>query len=170
MLTVRQRYACIRTTGDRRRDARHDFERNAVRPQELYFLATAAEDERIAALQAHDPPAGLSLFEHDFVDAALPDRMPARLLADADAIGVAARKPEHLGRHEAVVQITSACCNARSALRVSRPASPGPAPTSITEPRCGAFASARVRSSSRSAASKPRERTSPATGPRKARS
>ena len=104
MLTVRQRYACIRATGDRRGDAGHDFERDALRPQELYFLAAAAEDERIAALQAHDPPAGLSLFEHDFVDATLPDRMPARLLADADAIGVATRESEHFGRDEAVVQ------------------------------------------------------------------
>ena len=37
-------------------------------------------------------------------------------------------------------RITSASCRARSAFRVSRPASPGPAPTSTTLPRRGASA------------------------------
>ena len=39
----------------------------------IQLLAAAAEHERIAALQAHDVPAGASVFQHQRVDAILRD-------------------------------------------------------------------------------------------------
>ena len=72
--------------------------------EELEFLAAAPEDERIAALEPHDTATEARMLEHELVDALLRRGMTARLLADADARGIAARECEHLLRHEAVVQ------------------------------------------------------------------
>ena len=101
---MRERHACICAAGDRRGDAGHDIERNAMRGEELELLAAPPEDERVAALEPDDTATEARMLEHDLVDALLRRGVTARFLADADARGVAAREREHLFRHEAVVQ------------------------------------------------------------------
>ena len=51
---VRERHAGIGRRGERGGDAGHDLERNAGVDERLGLLAAAAEDERIAALEADD--------------------------------------------------------------------------------------------------------------------
>ena len=72
--------------------------------EELEFLAAAAEDERIAALEPHDAAAESRLLEQQLVDTALRHRVTARHLADADAVGIAAREVEDLVGDQPVVQ------------------------------------------------------------------
>ena len=75
--------------GDRARDAGHDLERHARGDARLGFLATAAEHERVAALQAHDLLPGPPALDEQRVDLFLRHRGPARRLADVDALRAA---------------------------------------------------------------------------------
>ena len=72
--------------------------------EEFEFLATAAEDERVAALEPHDVATGPGVLEHQLVDAALAHRMAAGHLADRDPVRVATREREYFFRDEPVVQ------------------------------------------------------------------
>ena len=54
MRAVRERNARVIRRGHDGRNARHDFERNFFRRERLGFLAAAAENERVAALEPHD--------------------------------------------------------------------------------------------------------------------
>ena len=116
-------------------DAGHHFEGDAVRAQEFQFLAAATEHERIAALQPHHAPAGARVFEHQRVDVVLGHadgrRLPCPLRCARHRVATA-RSTSALTRRSC--RITSASFSARSACRVSSPGSPGPAPTSATEP------------------------------------
>jgi len=51
---IRDRHAGVGQAADRRRDSRHDLERDALLVQEQRFLSAAVEDERVAPLQARD--------------------------------------------------------------------------------------------------------------------
>ena len=74
------------------------------RAQRLGLLATAAEDERVAALQPHDlAPGGRVLDEQRGRDVL--GHLPAAAdLADVDQLGLGARVRERLRRDQAVVE------------------------------------------------------------------
>ena len=73
--------------------ARHDLERHARGAQRLGLLAAAAEHERVAALEPHDPLAGLPELDQQRVDVLLRHRDVARLLADVAQLGVRRARP-----------------------------------------------------------------------------
>ena len=75
-------------------DAGHDLEGNAGGGQRLDFLAAAAEDERVAALQPHHALALARQPHQQLVDLVLAERMVAALLAGVDALGLAAAQLE----------------------------------------------------------------------------
>ena len=64
MLAVSQRDPGVRRDSKWRRDARNHFERNPCFHKRFHFLPAATEDERIAALQAHDGLAFARLGDH----------------------------------------------------------------------------------------------------------
>ena len=99
-----QRDAGVGRATQRRGDARHHFVFHAVRAQVRDLLAAAAEHEGIAALEPHHALAGARALHHQVVDALLLHPMPARLLADRDALGIAARQRQHRIGHQLVVQ------------------------------------------------------------------
>lgn len=89
----------------RRGDAGDRFVRNAIRAQKLELLAAASEHERIAAFQAHHPPAGARVLLQQRIDALLRGLVIlADALADVDALGVAARKFKDIRAHQPIEQ------------------------------------------------------------------
>ena len=81
---VRDRDPRERGRGDRRADPGHDFVRNAGARERERLFATAAEDERIAALQAHDALAASRRLDHEALDALLRDGAASRALSDVE--------------------------------------------------------------------------------------
>ena len=104
VIAMGQRNAGVSRAGQRGGDAGHHFVADAVRAQEFEFFAAAAEDETVAALQPHDAFAGARVFQHQCVDLFLRHVVMAGFLAHFDAFGIAARKFQHLGADQAVVQ------------------------------------------------------------------
>lgn len=79
-------------TGDRRHrdragDARNDLDLDSGFAAECHLLATASEDERVAALQPHDLLAVAGEGDEEFVDRVLRHGMVAGELADIDDLG-----------------------------------------------------------------------------------
>ena len=72
--------------------------------QRIDLFATAAEDERIARLQAHDCLAVSHSTDHLRLDVALCPARPAFAFADRHQLGVAPRTREDRRRHEIVMQ------------------------------------------------------------------
>ena len=72
-----------------------DLDRDAVTAQIGQLLAAAAEDERVAALEADHALSGAGVAEKDLVDLVLPDAVLALALADIDPVGVAAHAVEN---------------------------------------------------------------------------
>ena len=116
------------------RDARHDLERHARRVERQRLFATAAEHERIAALQPHDSPSAPRGPNHHRVN---------RRAATAHAGPRACRRRTAArgGPDDRTRSSTSASYSTRSAprrrataLRVRSAGSPGPAPTRETCP------------------------------------
>ena len=68
------------------------------------LLGRAAEDQRIAALQAHDVLAGERELDHQRVDLGLLARGAVAGLADGHAAGLAPREFEDSGADEVVVE------------------------------------------------------------------
>ena len=88
--------------GDGRSDAGHDFVGDAVRQQRFDFLAAAAEQKRVAALEAHDV-ASVQRFAHDQgFDLALRHGVTAAFLAHVDAARGAGHQRQHAVADEAV--------------------------------------------------------------------
>ena len=102
-LTVRDGDAGGGRAGERRADARHDPALDARLGEHLHLFATAAEQERVAALQAHDSPARACVQHEQFVEHTL-GVAAARALADVDEIGVGPCHRQDLRRHQPVVQ------------------------------------------------------------------
>ena len=73
-----------------RRDRRHHLEGDAFVCQGVDLFAAAAEDERIAALEAADPLALFGEAHQELIDAFLGDGVVVALLAHIDAFGVPA--------------------------------------------------------------------------------
>ena len=118
----------------RRRDPGHDLERHARLREHLALLAAAAEDERVAALEPHDPPAGLGQLDELLVQLILRDRVEARLLPDVDPLGRAGASSSSSGLASWSYRTMSHCVSRAAALSEISPGSPGPAPASTTIP------------------------------------
>jgi hypothetical protein len=101
---VGERHTGARRRAKRRGDARHDEVGDVVRREHLDLFAAAAKYERIAALQAGDAQSGARVVNHELVNARLRVRWIARLLADENALRIAARKCEHRIRHQSIVE------------------------------------------------------------------
>ncbi len=99
----RQRNLGFRGRGERGGYARHDLEGNIRRPKRGHLLAGAAEDERVAGLEAHDAAAVRGFADKDRVDVVLRRAVHAAPLADVDPLRVAAAHGDHRLRHERVV-------------------------------------------------------------------
>ena len=92
-----------RGRGHGRADAGHDLEGDAGLGEGERFFAAAAEDEGIAALEAHHALAALGGADQDAVDLLLGDVVAARALADVEALRLA-RELEHGRVHQRVVE------------------------------------------------------------------
>ena len=93
--------------------------------EELQFLATPPEDERIAALQAHDAATGAGVLEHQLVNAFLRHGLRAGGLAHGDLLGIPAREREHLVGDQPIVQdhvrvLQRSQCVQRQQARIAR--------------------------------------------------
>ena len=87
VLAVRQRHAGVGRDAERRGDAGNDLEGDAGIGQRFGFFAAAAEDERIAALEAHHVPAAARALDEHGADFFLGEGVGGFLLADVDALG-----------------------------------------------------------------------------------
>ena len=81
---VGDRYTGVGEAANRRGNAGHDLERDALLVQEQRFLAAAVEHERIAPLQARDGLAFAGLLGDQVADGILVER-PRRRRAHVDA-------------------------------------------------------------------------------------
>ena len=81
------RDAGVGRASNRRRNARHDLDRNARRDQLLGLFAAATEDEWIAAFEAHDALPLLRLVDEQLIDLVLRQRVCAGPLADIHDLG-----------------------------------------------------------------------------------
>ena len=104
VITMRERNAGVCGASCGSGYARHDFEAHAGSRERFELLAAAAEDERIAALEPAHALALLRELHEQRVDLVLRHLRVAGRLADVDALSVAPREIEDLGRHEPVVQ------------------------------------------------------------------
>ncbi len=82
--------AGIRGRRDGGGDAGDDLKPHAGGHQCLAFLAAAAKNEWVAALEAHDAPAFEALLDQQAVDLVLGHRVAGGLLADVDLLGIGA--------------------------------------------------------------------------------
>ena len=98
---------------ERRGYSRHYVDRDPVRFESPLLFAAAAEHVGIAALEANDVPAGLSLAQQDGIDVCLLRRRLSRGLAHRDAYRVATRVFENVGADQPVmdddVRFLAAC-------------------------------------------------------------
>ena len=101
--TTGERNAGQGRDGERSAQTWNDLDRHAGLDERLDLLATAAEDEGIAALEADDPPPAAGPEDHQAMDRVLADAGPAGTLADEEPAR-ARREGQSLGRDERVVQ------------------------------------------------------------------
>ena len=115
-----------RRGGDRRADAGDHLERDPRRAQREPFLAAAAEDERVAALETDDALSAPRGADHQRMDGLLAHARPSGALADGKAPG-AARQRHRLRADEGVEQhqIRAAEARERGAGQQARIAGPG---------------------------------------------
>ena len=110
--------------------AGHDLVVAAGGAQRLRLLAAAPEDERVAALQAHDRAPGAGVLDEQRASsragAPARRRRPCRRRRPRRR---AARRPAPRGGIRRSWRMTSALAMSSMARAVSRPGSPGPAPT-----------------------------------------
>jgi hypothetical protein len=88
----------------RRRDSRHDLQRNMVSCQPLGLLGQSPEDQRIAAFESHDDLAFSSALHQFPVDFRLTAESLARMPSQAYQFGTAAGMTQDLRIHQVVVQ------------------------------------------------------------------
>ena len=100
---VRERQSRAGRGAQGRGDPGHHDVGNTVGLQDFELLAAAAEDERVATLQARDALSGAGELDQQLVDALLLAALTG-LLADKDAARVAARAIEYGLAHQAVIE------------------------------------------------------------------
>ncbi len=94
---VGDRQAGVGCHTDGRRHSRHDPRRDAVGVQMLGLLGPAAEDERVAPLQPHDPFAGACVLDEQVVDPFLGDGGVPLALAREDPQAPGGARPSSRG-------------------------------------------------------------------------
>ncbi len=99
---MRHRDAAGERRGERARHAGHDIDVDAVRMAGQVFLPPAAEQVRIAALEAHHPPPGPRLTHENRVDLALRNGVMVRALADVDDLGAQIETRQFVPRAKAI--------------------------------------------------------------------
>jgi len=99
---MRERDPRVGRDRDGRADAGNDLERNAGPRQRVGFFAAPSEDERIAALETHDPAPAPGVHDQERVDALLRQGVVAGGLAGEDAAR-ARRLVEEARMHEPIV-------------------------------------------------------------------
>ena len=115
--------------GERRGDARHDLARDAGFLERGDLFLRAAEQHRVAALQAHDDAMAPRRVDQALVDELLRGGVPAAALADRDLL---ARAPRARPCPDARARRGTRCrrrASRRAARSVRRSGAPGPAPT-----------------------------------------
>ena len=125
-IPMRHRNARVCRYGQRAGHAGHDLKRNMVLFEQLQFLAAAAEQKAVAALEAHDAFALLCLFQQNLIDAPLRHRMTIALFADIYLFGGVRHQRENLRPYQPVIDHHFGVQNRLSALdgeqsRISRP-------------------------------------------------
>jgi hypothetical protein len=100
---VRHWYARQRRRGDGGTDSRDHLERKTRRCQRERFFSTAAEDERVATLQSHDPAAAACRPDQQPDDELLADGRTPGAFPDENPLG-RRRKIERIAIHERVVE------------------------------------------------------------------
>ena len=104
MIAMGQRHAERRRHRGSRGNARHDRNRDAGAIETCDLLAGAAEDRRIARLQANDMLALPCQLDHQVVDVVLRAALAPTALADQHALGLATREFEDGVGHQVVVE------------------------------------------------------------------
>ena len=99
---MRHRDAGHRRHRHRRRDARHDLDIDAGGSARRGFLATTAEDERVATLQAHHPLAAPRSVDQQLVDLLLRHCVRVRRFAGIDHFDVVSELAEQLVRRQSI--------------------------------------------------------------------
>ena len=128
MIPVGQRDPCIGGNGDRRTDAGHNLKGDARLPEHLCLLTAAAEDERIAALDAGDHRPVSRLFNEASIDLILDKGVLAYPFSGVDPADIRPGMAENLGIDQMVVNDHIGLPDALHPRRVISPGSPGPAP------------------------------------------
>src|SRR5450755_4145991 len=103
-LSVGQRNPCRSRRAQRRGYSGHDDVANASRRERLDLFAAAAKYERIAALQARDAQAGARIVNQKLVDARLRRLRISSLLADKDALRIAAGACQYRIRYQPIIE------------------------------------------------------------------
>ncbi len=103
-IAMRQRNVRVARATERSGDSRHHFERDALLRQRFDLFAAAAENERVAALQPHDPIPGAGGVDQHLVDRLLTHRVKLTSLSDVHASRVASRHRNHVRRNQVVVK------------------------------------------------------------------
>ena len=99
---VGHRDAGQRRDGDRAGDAGDHLDRDARGHARLELLHAAAEDERVAALEPHHPPAGQRVLDQQRVDLLLRHRPAARQLRGVDDLDVGGQRGQQRLRRQVV--------------------------------------------------------------------
>ena len=128
---VRDGNARVSRHRDGGRDARHDLKRQAVLLEQQTLFAAAAEDEGIAALEAHDCLALFRLVDEQLIDVRLLHRVVARRLADVDELGITRRPAEDAIIREAVVDNNLGALQAVDCLEADEAVVPRTSPDQI---------------------------------------
>ena len=181
---VRHRDAGRGHPADRRGHPRHDGRLEARVRERLEFLATAAEDERVAALEAHDALARARVLDERGVDLLLRHRHAAWRLAGVDALRVIGAGVEQRRGGEAVVEHDLGLAQRlQAALRHEariarsradepdvaglglRPAHCGSSPVATVAPSCAARPRPSSSAASTGPAASPKRAPSPASSP-----
>jgi hypothetical protein len=100
---VRHRDPGIGRDGDGGTHPRNDLERDAGGGEGHRLLSSAAEHERIAALEPDDPTPTARVGNEERVDVLLRERVNRPRLAHEDAPGVGGRQLDHAGMDETIV-------------------------------------------------------------------
>ena len=111
------------------RHAGYHLEGHAGGGECLGLLASAAKDERVAALEADHPLAFRAELHEQLIDLLLLHRGRARLLSDVAKLGAVTRAVECARRNEPVVEDRVGAGDQLERAARHQPGSPGPAPT-----------------------------------------
>ena len=109
MVAMRQRNAECGSSRQRRRDAGHDRDADAVLFEFGDFFARTSEDHWISGFEANDMLARSRQLDHELVDVLLPTALALAALADRHALGLAAREFDDIRGYKVVVEDDIGC-------------------------------------------------------------